>query len=133
MADDGTAYWIGGWSTTQGGSTSNRGLLRNSNPANPAGTTVVEMGGDVVSGLHAQLDGHRLRVRHLRQRCPLHPLRHLHRRAHDLRHRDRKDNAVVLREGDPTGGGDSWQNWRFVSVNELGQLCRLRRYQRHAR
>lgn len=123
MADDGTAYWIGGWSSTQGGSTNNRGLLRNSNPANPAGTTVVEMGGDVVSGLtlSSTATGFAFDISG--------------NAAHYIRSDTFtgvpstsdtgivKDNAVVLREGDPTGGGDNWQNWRFVSVNNSGNYA----------
>jgi hypothetical protein len=120
MSANGTAWWVGGWSTTAGGSTVGRALLKNPTPGNPAAAVAALKSGDVVSGLTVSSSSFSF--------------------AYDIS--DNANNyvhsstftgvssttdtgivvngAVVAREGDPTGAGDNWQNWRFVGVNNSG-------------
>lgn len=51
MVANGSAFWMAGSSVTAGGSSSNRAFLRNTNPANPAATTLLYKGGDTIAGL----------------------------------------------------------------------------------
>ncbi|MFN7021096.1 MAG: GC-type dockerin domain-anchored protein [Phycisphaerales bacterium] len=50
MVDSGAAFWIGGLSTTAGGSTSNRALLTTTDPANPDIQALI-IGGGTYGGL----------------------------------------------------------------------------------
>lgn len=120
MGANGTAWWIGGYSTTAGGATTNRALFKNPNPSDPSQTVMVEKGGDVISGLtlSSSATGFAYDI------------------ADNGNHYIRSNTftgvpttsdtaivvngAIVAREGDPTGSGGNWQNWRFVGINNSG-------------
>ncbi len=50
MTPNGTAYWMGGSSATSGGSSSNRHLLKATDPTDPNSITAVFSGGDIIDG-----------------------------------------------------------------------------------
>lgn len=122
MSSNGTAWWIGGTTATSGGTTSNRGLFKNPNPSDPSQTVAIEMGGMTISGLtlSSTASGFAYDI------------------SDNANHYIRSNTftgvpttsdtgivvngSLVMREGDPTGQGDFWQNWRFVGINDSGNF-----------
>ncbi len=118
MLPDGTAYWIGGSTATQGSSTStNRHLFKATDPTNPATITRVLGGGDVINGKTIRTTAsnfsfwisnngqHHIHVLDMN----VTPNEHVY-----------LDGAFVAVEGDPTGQGDNWENFDLVGVNNAG-------------
>lgn len=121
MTANGTAAWVGGSATTAGGSTTARALMKNATPSNPAATVSLLKGGDLVSGVAVAAAGINF--------------------AYDISDNGNNwvndttlvaatsaDRAIVvngtiaMREGDATGQGDLWQNWRFMGINDSGNF-----------
>lgn len=119
MLPDGTCIWVAGSTETQGGSSSNRHVLKATDPGEPSTITRVLGGGDVIEGKTITNTGslfnydvsdnaaHHLQV--MTMAVPTNQDLHLYR-----------DGAFVAQEGTPTGQGDNWSGFDAVSVNDSG-------------
>ncbi|MCA9729820.1 MAG: hypothetical protein KC729_19205, partial [Candidatus Eisenbacteria bacterium] len=117
MLPDGTCYWIGGSANTPTGSSSNRHLLKATDPTDPLSISVVLSGGDVIDGktinpaasnfdFFISDDGlHHIHVLDMQ----VTPNEHVY-----------LDGVFVAQEGGPTGDGDNWQAFDIVGVNNTG-------------
>jgi hypothetical protein len=116
MLPDGTAYWMAGLTTTQGGTTSNRVFYK----ATPAGAiSKVFAGGDVISGftLATGASNFAFWVSDNTQH-------HIHivdtTAASTMNTFVLVDGALVHQEGTPTGQGANWAGFAGVSINNSG-------------
>jgi len=117
MLPDGTAYWIGGSSATQGGSSTNRHLFMVRDVSDPSGIVRVLGGGDVIEGKAIKTsasnftywisDNSEHHIHILDMNVTLNEHVYL-------------DGAFVAQEGDSTGQGDTWSGFDIVSVNNSG-------------
>ena len=121
MTDNGAAVWIGGYTATQGGTTTHRAMFRNSTPADLNATTIVFGTGDVVGGFTISGGGPGFSY----DVAPngLHFVNPVGLSTGSTTN----DSAVVLdattiiaHEGSPTGAGDNWQNFGGCGVNNSG-------------
>jgi PEP-CTERM motif-containing protein len=120
MLPNGTAHWIGGTSTTSGGSTSNRHLFRATNPNNPMSISRVLGGGDVIAGktistAASNFDydisdngSHHVHILDMVTGSSTNNV-HVYR-----------DGAFVAQESLPVGDGTNWENFDGVYVNNAG-------------
>ncbi len=119
MSANGTAWWVAGWTGTAGGSTVGRALVK-ADPTNPGSVTSVLKGGDVVSGVAVAAQGIGFaydindNATHWVNNVTLSGVPTTSDTAIVV------DGVIVAREGDPTGFGANWQNWRFVGINNSG-------------
>ncbi len=117
MNPDGTAYWIAGTSDTQGGSSSNRHLLKAVPPY--ADSTFVRMlgGGDVIEGKTI-----RTTASNFDYDISDNNLHHIHVLDMNVTLNEHLyvDGAFVAVEGSPTGQGDNWAAFDNVSINNDG-------------
>jgi len=117
MSPDGTAYWIAGTSDSQGGSSSNRHLLKATPPY--ADSTFVRLlgGGDVIEGKAI-----RTTSSNFDYDISDNNLHHIH--VLDMNFTPNEhvyvDGGFVAIEGGPTGQGDNWQSFDNVSINDAG-------------
>lgn len=119
MLASGTAYWVGGTATTQGGATSQRHLLRATDPTNPATITAVLSGNMVIDGKTITAQGLNFDYwvsdndnHYIQLVSVVGPTTS---DAHVL-----VSGTFVAQESMPTGSGDNWQNFSGVSINNLG-------------
>jgi len=117
MLPNGHAYWIGGTSTSPGGSTSNRHLFLATDPTDGSSIVRVLGGGDVIDGKTIRTSasnfdywisdngGHHIHV--LDMNVTLNEHVYL-------------DGGFVAQEGNPTGQGDAWSSFDVVAVNNDG-------------
>lgn len=118
MLPDGTAYWIGGSTATQGSSTStNRHLFKATDPTNPATITRVLGGGDVIDGKTI-----RTTASNFDFWISNNGLHHIHVLDMNVTLNEHVylDGTFVAVEGDPTGQGDNWESFGAVGVNNAG-------------
>lgn len=117
MLPDGTAYWIGGTSTTPGGSSTNRHLFRASDPTDPNTITRVLGGGDVIEGKTI-----RTTASNFDFWISDNSLHHIHVLDMNVTLNEHVylDGAFVAQEGGPTGDGDNWATFDIVGVNNDG-------------
>ena len=116
MLPDGRSYWLSGISTSQGGATEGRALFTRS----PRGEIApIVASGESIDGLvlsdvgvdfdYDVADNNAFRIT-----------------IHDTTAEASMDalvavnGGIVAREGEATGGGDTWQNFESVSINNLG-------------
>jgi hypothetical protein len=118
MLPDGTAYWVGGSTPTQGSSSAtNRHLFRASDPTNPATITRVLGGGDVIEGKTIKTT-----ASNFDYWISDNSLHHIQVLDMDvvLNEHVYVDGAFVAQEGSPTGQGDNWAAFDLVSINNAG-------------
>ncbi len=118
MLPDGTAYWVGGSSPTQGSSTStNRHLFKATDPTNPATIERVLGGGDVIAGKTV-----RTTASNFDFWISNNGLYHIHVLDMNVTLNEHVylNGTFVAAEGDPTGQGDNWENFGSVAVNSVG-------------
>lgn len=120
MVADGTAYWVGGSTPTQGSTSStNRHLFKATDPTNPASITRVLGGGDVIEGKAISTsasnfdywdsnNGHHIHVLDMVTGSSANNI-HVY-----------VDGAFVAQEGSPTGQGDNWSGFDSPGVNDAG-------------
>jgi len=117
MLPDGTAYWVGGTSTTPGGTTTNRHLLKATDPTDS--TTIVRVlgGGDVIEGKTIKTT-----ASNFDYWISDNGLHHIHVLDMDVTLNEHVylDGAFVAQEGGPTGQGDNWATFDIVGVNNSG-------------
>jgi len=122
MLPNGTAYWVGGSTPTQGSSTStNRHLFKATDPTNPTSITRVLGGGDVIEGKPiattasnfdywiSDNDLHHIHVLDMNTGSSTNNM-HVY-----------VDGAFVAQEGSPTGQGDRWSGFDAPSINNSGE------------
>jgi hypothetical protein len=119
MADDGTAFWIGGYGPAS--STTHRAMFRNPNPADPSQTTIVYGTGDIIDGFPLSSSG--VSFNYDISPNGLHTIAVVTLQTGSTAN----DSAVVLdgativaQEGSPSGDGDNWQNFGAVGINNSG-------------
>ncbi|HNQ23747.1 MAG TPA: PEP-CTERM sorting domain-containing protein [Phycisphaerae bacterium] len=120
MLPNGTAYWIGGTRLEDQTSTSNRHLLRASDPTNPATITTVLSGGDIIEGKAIKTT-----ATNFTYWVSNNGLHHIHRLEMETGSTNNDmhmyvDGAFVAQEGQPTGQGDNWAGFSSVSINDFG-------------
>lgn len=120
MIPDGTAYWIGGSSTTQGGSSSNRHLFKATDVSNPMSITRVLGGGDVIEGkaistsasnFDYDISDNGLHHVHVLDMVTGSSTNNLH---------VYRNGVFVAQEGGPVGDGTNWEGFDMVAVNNIG-------------
>lgn len=120
MLPDGTAYWIGGTSATSGGSTTNRHLLKATDPTDPMSITAVISGGDVIDGKTVETGSSNFDFEmsdngmHLVQILDM----ATGSSANDMH--VYRDGSLILQEGTPVGDGTNWEGLDIVAVNNIG-------------
>ncbi len=121
MLPNGTAYWMGGSSATQGGSTSNRHLFMAADVSDPMSITPVFSGGDIVGGFPISTT-----ASHFTYHISDNGLNHIH--VLDLATGSSANNlavyfngAIVAQESGPIIGGGTWVDFDGVSANDLGE------------
>ncbi len=118
MLPNGTAYWIGGTTPTQGSSTStNRHLFKATDPTNPATIQRVLGGGDVIEGKII-----RTTASNFDYWISDNGLHHIHNLDMDVTLNEHiyVDGSFVAQEGGSTGQGDNWQTFDVVGINDSG-------------
>ncbi len=118
MLPDGTAYWIGGSTPTQGSSSStNRHLFKATDPSDPASITRVLGGGDVIAGKTIKTSASNFNFW-----ISDNGLHHIHILDMDVTANEHVylDGVFVAQEGGPTGQGDNWSSFDIVGVNNAG-------------
>lgn len=119
MLDNGEAIWVGGFSSTSGGSTLGRTLYR-ADPANPAGTSLVFKSGDSVGGFTIGTTGVGFDYDFSGNGN-----HHIHNLLLDTGSTLTDghiwvNGVLVAREGSPTGQGDAWSAFKSSSINNSG-------------
>ncbi len=121
MLPDGTAYWVGGSTPTQGSSTStNRHLFKATDPSNPASITRVLGGGDLINGIPIKTT-----ASNFDYWISDNGLHHIHVLDMDTGSTTNNehvylDGAFVAQEGHSAGGGELWESFDIVGVNNAG-------------
>lgn len=121
MLPNGTAYWVGGSTPTQGSSTStNRHLFKATDPSNPASITRVLGGGDLINGIPIKTS-----ASNFDYWISDDGLHHIHVLDMDTGSTTNNehiylDGAFVAQEGHSAGGGELWQSFDIVGVNNAG-------------
>lgn len=118
MLPNGTAYWVGGSTPTQGSSTStNRHLLKCVDPSNPSSITRVLGGGDVIEGKTIKTSASNFDFW-----ISDNDAHHIHVLDMDVTLNEHiyLDGGFVAQEGGPTGQGDNWSSFDIVGVNNSG-------------
>ena len=120
MAADGTAYWVGGITNVQGGSTQGRVLWRTTDVSNPATTTSLLKTGDLVNGLAVTSSG--VGFDYAFSDNGSHSIMDLLLDSGSTTNDAHLavNGVVVARESEPTGQGDNWANFDVVSINDAG-------------
>jgi hypothetical protein len=120
MGPDGTAYWVGGYTNTQGGSTQGRMLLKATDVSNPGGMQIVLKTGDVIGGFPITASG--VGFNYQFSDNGAHHIQALVLTTGSSSTDDfiYLDGALVAREGSPNGSGDNWQSFDNPSVNNAG-------------
>lgn len=120
MLPDGTAYWIGGSSATSGGSSSNRHLLKATDPTDPMSITAVISGGDVIDGKTVETGSSNFDFE-----ISDNGLNHIHildmatgSSANDIH--VYRNGSLILQEGTAVGDGTNWEGMDIVAINNLG-------------
>lgn len=118
MLPNGTAYWVGGSTPTQGSSSAtNRHLFRATDPSNPATISPILSGGDVIQGKTIKTSASNFDY------CISdNDMHHIHVLDMDVTLNEHVylDGGFVAQEGSPTGQGDNWSSFDIVSVNNDG-------------
>jgi hypothetical protein len=118
MLPNGTVYWVGGSTPTQGSSTStNRHLFKTTDPSNPATITRVLGGGDVIEGKTIKTTASNFDFW-----ISDNDQHHIHVLDMDVTLNEHVylDGGFVAQEGSPTGQGDNWSTFDIVGVNNAG-------------
>ena len=118
MLPNGTAYWVGGSTPTQGSSTStNRHLFMATDPTNPATITRVLGGGDVIEGKTIKTT-----ASNFDYWISDNGMHHIHALDMDVTLNEHVylDGTFVAQEGGATGQGDNWSAFDIVAVNNDG-------------
>jgi hypothetical protein len=115
MLPNGTAFWMGGSSTTSGGTSSNRHFLKATDPTNPASIVAVFSGGDVIAGKTLTTT-----ASNFDYWVSDNGLNHIHviQTAGNINN-VYLNGAWAHEPGQPAGNGN-WQNWDSVVVNNAG-------------
>lgn len=118
MLPNGTAFWMGGSSTTPGGSSSNRHFLKATDPTNPASISAVFSGGDVIAGKTLTTT-----ASNFDYWVSDNGLNHIHVIQTSGNINNVYLNGAWVHEpgqaAQPAGNGN-WQNWDSVAVNNSG-------------
>jgi hypothetical protein len=118
MLPNGTAYWVGGSTPTQGSSSAtNRHLFMATDPTNPATITRVLGGGDVIDGKTVVTASSNFTYW-----ISDNGAHHSHVLDMDVAGNQNLyvDGSFVAEEGGPTGQGDNWAAFDVVGVNNAG-------------
>lgn len=120
MGPDGTAYWVGGYTDTQGGSTQGRMLMRATNPGDPNSIDVVYKTGQDVGGWNIGTTGVGFDYDFSDNGA-----NHIVTMILETGSTTNDDFVVVngnhvAREASATGQGDNWDNFDGVAINNLG-------------
>lgn len=121
MIPNGTAYWIGGSTATQGSSSStNRHLFKATNVNNPLSITRVLGGGDVIDGKTVSTS-----ASNFDYDISDNGLHHVH--VLDMVTGSSANNihvyrngSLILQEGSAVGDGTNWENFDSVAINNIG-------------
>jgi hypothetical protein len=122
MLPDGRAFWVGGYTTTEGGATEGRILLR----AGTAGPSVFETllrTGDLVDGIPVGTTGIGFGVAMSDDGTQLGNILLLNTGSTTDDGAVRVNNVVVAREGSLIGAsapGEAWQNFSGITINNAG-------------
>ena len=120
MAPDGTAYWVGGYTGTVGGSTAGRMLLKATDTANVNSIQVLYQTGDIVAGFPIGTTG--VGFDYGFSDNSAHDIQTLVLGTGSTSNDDflLVDGLVVAQESLPNGSGDNWDNFDVVSINNAG-------------
>lgn len=120
MGPGGTAYWVGGYTDTLGGSTQGRMLMRATNPADPNSIDILYQTGQNVGGWTIGTSG--VGFDYDFSDNGAHDIQTLTLNTGSTVHDDFivVDGSIVAREADANGTGDNWDNFDAVSINNLG-------------
>lgn len=121
MIPNGTAYWIGGSTPTQGSSTStNRHLFKATDVSNPMSITRILGGGDIIEGKAISTSAsnfdydisdngsHHVHILDMVTGSSANNL-HVYR-----------NGSFVVQEGSPVGDGTNWEGLDIVAINNIG-------------
>lgn len=120
MTPSGTAYWVGGTSATSGGSTSNRHLLKATDPTDPMSITAVISGGDVIDGKVVEPGASNFDFEMSDNGLHLVQVLDMATGSSANDFHVYRDGSLVLQEGTPVGDGTNWEGLDIVAVNNLG-------------
>lgn len=120
MGADGTAYWVGGYTSTLGGSTQGRMLLRATDPSDPNSMTAIYKTGQDVGGWAIGTSGVGFDYKFSNDGA--HHIVSLVLETGSTTHDDFivVNGSIVAREASPNGTGDNWDNFDDVAINNLG-------------
>ena len=120
MAPDGTAYWVGGYTSAPGGSTAGRMLLRATDTANVNSIQVLYQTGDIIAGFPIGTTGVGFDYNYSDNQA--HDIQTLVLVTGSTTNDDfvLVDGVVVAQESLPNGSGDNWDNFDAVSINNSG-------------
>lgn len=120
MLPDGTAVWIGGTRADGQTTTSNRHLLRATDPTDPSTIAPIWSGGDLIQGIPIATT-----ASNFTYMLSDNGLNHIH--VLTMSTGSSLDDVHVYVNGDfvaqeskPTGAGDNWQNFGDVGINDVG-------------
>jgi hypothetical protein len=119
MTDGGFAYWIGGLTAIQGGSTQNYAVMTASDPGNPNSVQILYKGGDVLAGRTLDTGGQAFDMEFSGDGA--HFIKDF-----TLNAPSASDSAIyvdgtwIATEGDPVGDGTNWANFDVVDINRAG-------------
>ncbi|HOO89280.1 MAG TPA: hypothetical protein PLA74_00515 [Syntrophales bacterium] len=123
MLPDGTAYWVAGLTSTEGGQSEGRVLYRSADTATPVITTVIKSG-DLIGGFTIDAPSG-IGFDYMVSDNDLH---HIHDLTMDTGSSLNDefiyvDGSLVVREGSPASGGTGGENWGTfdkVTINNAG-------------
>lgn len=120
MLPNGTAHWVGGYTDTLGGATDGRVMYEATDVSNPGTITPLLKTGDLVNGFAITSSGIGFDYDFSDNGS-----NHIFSLILDTGSTNTDDfiyvnGATVAQEDTPTGGGDDWDNFDAVSINNLG-------------
>ena len=121
MTPSGAAYWVAGFNDGAGGTSTVGRMLYTSPDGTPGSIAVVIQAGDSVDGFVID-DGSAISFDYEISDNTSH---HVHVINLDTGSTSDDtilyvDGSIAVREGQPTGDGDNWDNWDYVSINNNG-------------
>lgn len=120
MGPDGTAYWVGGYTDTLGGSTQGRMLMRATDPSDPGSISVIYKTGQDVGGWAIGTTGVGFDYDFSDNGA-----NHIATLILETGSTTNDDfiavnGSLVAREASSNGSGDNWDNFDAVTVNNMG-------------
>ena len=120
MLPDGTVHWIGGTAPTPTTASTNRHLLRATDPTDSTTIQALLSGGDVIDGKAIKTT-----ASNFDYWISDNMLHHIHVLDMDVASTENEhvyvDGGFVAQESRPTGQGDNWQSFDIVSINNDGE------------